>query len=74
MYRSFFISNIIKMSIILYKAIVFFPKDQNKQPHKYRNIQENQNFVRFMLKLGADYANLYDKKTNNYIKRIYAKV
>jgi hypothetical protein len=62
------------MSIILYKAIVFFPKDQNKRPHKYRNVQENQNFVRFMLKLGADYANLYDEKTKSYIKRIYAKV
>jgi len=60
------------MSTIRYKAIVFFPKDQNKPPHKYRNVEENTNFVRFMYEIGAEYANLYDQKTGNYIKRIYS--
>ena len=54
-----------------YTAILFF-KPGTLRPRKYRNIN---NILSFIKKVAVPskciYFNLYDKKSNNFIKRVY---
>ncbi len=54
-----------------YTAIIFFNKEKNEDPRKYRNINNLDNFNRFAANLGAWYYNLYDRATKQYKGRHY---
>jgi hypothetical protein len=58
-----------------FNAIVFFKKELNKTPFKYRNIKDKENFKRFCENKieNCDYFNLYDKQTKQFVERIYIK-
>lgn len=51
-------------------AILFFPNELNKQPHKYHSISEK-TFDKYAEKIGGYYYNVYDGKTKNYLGRVY---
>lgn len=51
-----------------YTAIVFF--NDGQPVRKYRNVQNNDYFARFLVKIGAAYANLYLKDSRQYCGRI----
>jgi len=58
-----------------YTAIVFFKKELQKDPCKYRNIKDIENFKRFVLKKFNDvmYFNLYTKKDREFYGRVWVK-
>jgi hypothetical protein len=55
----------------LYTAIIFFKLDTGIQPRKYRNVNNINNLLKFALKSGGWYVNLYDKKTKKFEHREY---
>jgi len=55
----------------LYTAIIFFKPDTGIQPRKYRNVNNINNLLKFALKSGGWYVNLYDKKTKKFEHREY---
>lgn len=56
-----------------YTAIVFFDKDKNIAPFKYRNIDNFTHFENFLKKTynNLQYVNYYDKETKLYYSRSY---
>jgi hypothetical protein len=56
-----------------YTAIVFFQKEKNKSPYKYRNIDNFANFENFLKKTYQDlhYVNYYNKQNKLYYGRKY---
>lgn len=55
----------------LFTGIIFYPAASQKRPRKYRNINNVPNFLKFALKTGGWYVNLYDKETRLYCGRKY---
>jgi hypothetical protein len=55
----------------LFTAIIFFKPDTGIQARKYRNINNVPNFLKFALKSGGWYVNLYCKKTKEFEYREY---
>lgn len=55
----------------LYTAIVFML--DNTPARKYRNISNLERFASWCESIPANYINIYDKQTKEYIKRIYIK-
>jgi hypothetical protein len=55
----------------LYTAIIFFKPDTGIQPRKYRNINNIDNLLKFALKSGGWYVNIYDKRTKEFEARKY---
>jgi hypothetical protein len=55
-----------------YTGIMFFM--DARTPRKYRNIQNLENFLKFGLKSGGWYVNLYDKITGKFEARKYLKI
>jgi len=55
----------------LYTAIIFFKPDTGIQPRKFRNVNNINNLLKFALKSGGWYVNLYDKKTKKFDHREY---
>lgn len=55
----------------LFTGIIFYPAASQKRPRKYRNINNVSNFLKFALKTGGWYVNLYDKETRLYCGRKY---
>ena len=53
-----------------YTAIVFFPKEKNIKPRKYRNVTNLNSLQRYTAKEGAEYINLYLKKDKTYYGRL----
>ena len=56
----------------LFTAICFFPVEQNKRPHKYRNVSTPARLTLYMQRKGAEYINFYDAETQKYEFRLYA--
>lgn len=56
----------------LYTAICFFPEEQNKRPHKYKNVSTPARLTLYMKRLGAEYINFYDADSKKYEFRLYA--
>jgi len=54
-----------------YNAIMFFPAFEQKRTRKYRNIANLPNFLKFALKEGAWYINLYNAKSGKFECRKY---
>lgn len=54
-----------------YTAIIFFPELEKKDPYKYRNITQVDNFMKFAKKIGGHYVNLYEKKTRKFYCRVW---
>ena len=52
-----------------YTAICFFHFSENKQPWKYRNIKNKENFIKFAAKHGVLYVNFYSKNTREFAGR-----
>lgn len=65
------------MSTQLFTAIIYTSIPQvgtNKQFLKYRSINNIEKFKKFAIMFpGAQYVNLYDKKTKQFIRREYLK-
>ena len=57
----------------LYTAIIFFKPETGIQPRKYRNINNPENFLKFALKSGGWYVNLYCKRSAKFEARRYLK-
>lgn len=55
----------------LYTAIIFFKPETGIQPRKYRNINNVQNLLKFAMKSGGWYVNLYSKQTKKFEGREY---
>jgi len=55
----------------LFTGIIFFDPKSNIPPRKYRNINNVQNFLKFALKSGGWYVNLYDKVSRKFEARMY---
>ncbi len=55
----------------LYTAIIFFKPETGIQPRKYRNINNIENLLKFALKSGGWYVNLYSKQTKKFEAREY---
>lgn len=55
----------------LYTAIIFFKPDTGIQPRKYRNINNIENMLKFALKSGGWYVNLYNKIDKKFERREY---
>jgi hypothetical protein len=55
----------------LYTAIIFFKPDTGIQPRKYRNINNIDNLLKFALKSGGWYVNLYCKRSKEFEARKY---
>jgi hypothetical protein len=55
----------------LFTAIIFFKPETGILPRKYRNINNVQNLLKFALKSGGWYVNLYDKRTKEFKGREY---
>jgi len=55
----------------LYTAIIFFKPETKIQPRKYRNINNVDNLLKFALKSGGWYVNLYSKQTKKFEARKY---
>jgi hypothetical protein len=56
-----------------YTAIVFFQKEKNIAPYKYRNIDNFEHFENFLKKIYQDlhYVNYYNKENKIYYGRKY---
>ena len=52
-------------------AIIFFKPETGIKPRKYRNINNVQNMLKFALKSGGWYVNIYDKRTKKFEGREY---
>lgn len=59
------------MPLPLYTAIVFM--NNGLRPRKYRNITHINKFEQFCVTINANYFNLYEKTTKNFVERIYIK-
>ena len=55
----------------LFTAIIFFKPETGIKPRKYRNINNVQNMLKFALKSGGWYVNLYSKETKEFMAREY---
>lgn len=55
----------------LFTAIIFFKPETGIKPRKYRNINNVQNMLKFALKSGGWYVNLYSKETKEFWAREY---
>ena len=55
----------------LFTAIIFFKPETGIAPRKYRNIKNVQNMLKFALKSGAWYVNLYCKTSKKFEGREY---
>ena len=55
----------------LFTAIIFFKPETGIKPRKYRNINNVQNMLKFALKSGGWYVNLYSKETKQFEAREY---
>lgn len=55
----------------LYTCIVFFPSEMKRRPRKYRNVNNLLRFEQFVEKDHALYFNIYSKKTNEFLRRVY---
>lgn len=55
----------------LYTAIIFFKPETGISPRKYRNINNVENMLKFALKSGACYMNLYCKQSLKFEARKY---
>lgn len=55
----------------IYTAIIFFKPETGIKPRKYRNINNVENLLKFALKSGGWYVNLYCKKTKIFEARKY---
>jgi len=58
-----------------FTAIIFFKRELNKDPYKYRNIKNIENFKQFVSKNYKDaiYFNLYNKGTRDFHGRVWIK-
>ncbi len=54
-----------------FTAIIFFKPETGIAPRKYRNINNVQNMLKFALKSGGWYVNLYCKRTKEFEGREY---
>ena len=63
------------MSNKIYTAIVFFEKEKNIAPFKYRSINNFKLFENYLLNTyqNLHYVNYYDKQTKLYFGRSYFK-
>lgn len=52
-----------------FNAIIFFDQNAKIQPRKYRNITKIDNFLKFALKSGGLYVNLYNAKDRKFEAR-----
>lgn len=59
------------MSKKQYTAIIIF--NNGEYARKWRKISNLASLEASCVKLGADYINLYDKETKQYVRRIYIK-
>lgn len=55
----------------LLTGIIFYKPELNQEPKKYRNINNVPNFLKFALKSGGWYVNLYCKRTKKFEAREY---
>ena len=55
----------------LFTGIIFFKPETGLPPRKYRNINNIENFLKFALKSGGWYVNLYDKVSRQFEARKY---
>lgn len=55
----------------LYTCIVFM--QDGSSPRKYRNISNKNNFFNFCITIKANYFNVYDKVSKQYVERVYIK-
>lgn len=55
----------------LYTAIIFFKPETGITPRKYRNVNNVENMLKFALKSGGWYVNLYLKQTKEFDRREY---
>jgi hypothetical protein len=55
----------------LFTAIIFFKPETGIAPRKYRNINNVQNMLKFALKSGGLYVNLYCTRTKEFEGREY---
>lgn len=55
----------------IYTAICFFPVEENKRPHKYRNVSTPAKLTLYMKRKGAEYINFYDASNGAYEFRFY---
>jgi len=58
---------------ILYSCIVFFLPDAGIRPRKYRNVNSLMRFEKFVTSMGGIYYNVYNKRTREFIERVYIK-
>ena len=55
----------------LFTAIIFFKPESGIAPRKYRNINNVDNLLKFALKSGGWYVNLYCKTSKKFEAREY---
>ena len=55
----------------LFTAIIFFKPQTGIAPRKYRNINNVDNMLKFALKIGGWYVNIYSKETKKFEARKY---
>ena len=55
----------------IFTAIIFFKPETGIAPRKYRNINNVDNMLKFALKSGGWYVNLYSKETKEFEAREY---
>ena len=58
----------------LFTGIIFYKPDTGITPRKYRNINNVENFLKFALKSGGWYVNIYDKRSAKFEARRYLKI
>jgi hypothetical protein len=56
-----------------YSAIVFFKPELNISPRKYRRVTNLDNFADFCRNSGANYINVYERRTKRFYCRIWLK-
>jgi predicted transcriptional regulator len=56
-----------------YTAICFFPENQKKRPHKYKNCSTPARLCIYMKRKGAEYINFYCSNTQEYKFRLYCE-
>jgi hypothetical protein len=61
------------MAKALYTGIAFYPKNDNKLPLKYRNINNPASLCLKLKIKGIHYINFYDKITKEYKFRLYCE-
>ena len=55
----------------LFTAIIFFKPETGIKPRKYRNINNVDNLLKFALKSGGWYVNIYCMRTKEFEARKY---